>query len=95
MQYAFVEFLIGKFRAECLNLNWLQGKAHARNEIAAWRSDYNTVGPHKLLGCRTPIECERTAPNSPEGLSGVSFPSSCGQSLPTPLTHPSTLMPSN
>ena len=54
VENAFVESFNGKFRDECLNENWFQGLADAREKIETWRLDYNTVRPHSALGDRTP-----------------------------------------
>jgi putative transposase len=47
-QNAYVEN--GKFRDECLNEQWFETLAQARQEIARWRRDYNEVRPHSSLG---------------------------------------------
>ena len=55
-QNAFIESFNGKFRDECLNLNWFVDLRHAREVIEAWRVDYNTVRPHSSLRYLTPEE---------------------------------------
>ena len=40
--------------AELLNESLFFGLAHARAEIAAWVTDYNTERPHSALGYQTP-----------------------------------------
>jgi putative transposase len=54
VENAFVESFNGKFRDECLNEHWFQSIAEAKQIIEAWRSDYNTVRPHRSLGQLTP-----------------------------------------
>ena len=50
MQNAYIESFNGKFRDECLNEHWFQTLAQARQEIEAWRQDYNDVRPHSSVG---------------------------------------------
>jgi len=44
----------GKFRDECLSLEWFRSWAEARVVIEAWRRHYNEVRPHSRLGYLTP-----------------------------------------
>ena len=46
----------GKFRDECLGMQWFQNRTEARVLIEAWRRDYNSVRPHSSLGNLTPAE---------------------------------------
>jgi putative transposase len=39
----------GKFRDECLSLEWLRSRAEAKIIIEAWRRHYNEVRPHSSL----------------------------------------------
>lgn len=55
-QNAYIESFNGKFRNECLNQHWFLNLAHARQEIEAWRKDYNENRPHSSLRYRTPNE---------------------------------------
>ena len=50
------ESLIGKFRDECLSLEWFQSRAEAKVVIESWRRHYNEVRPHSSLGYLTPAE---------------------------------------
>ena len=50
----YVESFHDTFRDECLSLHWFLDLSDARQLIAAWREDYNTVRPHQGLGHRTP-----------------------------------------
>lgn len=45
----------GKFRGECLNLEWFRNRAKARVLIEQWRQHYNSDRPHSSLGYRTPF----------------------------------------
>jgi len=48
MQNGYIESFNGKFRDECLNEQWFESLAQARECIARWRQDYNEVRPHSL-----------------------------------------------
>jgi putative transposase len=44
----------GKFRDECLSLEWFRSRAEAKVVIESWRRHYNEVRPHSSLGYQTP-----------------------------------------
>jgi putative transposase len=46
----------GKFRDECLDMEWFRTRAEAIVQIEHWRHHYNEVRPHSSLGYRTPVE---------------------------------------
>ncbi len=46
----------GKFRDECLSLEWFRNRTEAKVVIEQWRRHYNEVRPHSRLGYRTPNE---------------------------------------
>ena len=46
----------GKFRDECLSLEWFPGRINAKITIEDWRKHYNEVRPHSSLGNKTPLE---------------------------------------
>ena len=46
----------GKFRDECLSLEWFRSRAEAKVVIETWRQHFNTVRPHSSLGYMTPAE---------------------------------------
>jgi putative transposase len=46
----------GKFRDECLSLEWFRSRAEAKVVIETWRRHYNEVRPHSSLGYLTPAE---------------------------------------
>lgn len=56
VQNAHVESFNGKFRDECLNMNWFLHLGDAREKIEGWRADYNERRPHSSLEYRTPAE---------------------------------------
>jgi len=50
------ESLNGKFRDECLSLEWFRSRTEAKVVIEIWRKHYNEVRPHSSLGYLTPNE---------------------------------------
>lgn len=49
----------GKFRNECLNLEWFRNRLEAKVGIERWRRHYNEERPHMSLGDLTPAEFKR------------------------------------
>ena len=58
-QNGFVESFNGRLRDECLNETLFTSLSHARQVLADWREDYNTVRPHSQLDGRTPDQVAR------------------------------------
>lgn len=56
VQNGHVESFNGRFRDECLNMNWFVNLRDARRKIELWRNEYNAERPHSSLGYRTPAE---------------------------------------
>ena len=57
----------GKFRDECLSVEWFRTRREAQVIIEAWRQHYNTVRPHSSLGYLTPHQFKRhDPPNFPQ-----------------------------
>jgi putative transposase len=52
----FIESFNGKFRDECLSVNWFLSLQDAQEKIEAWRWEYNHLRPHSSLNNFTPIE---------------------------------------
>jgi putative transposase len=81
----------GKFRDECLSLEWFRSRAEAKIVIEAWRKHYNEVRPHSSLGYLTPAEFvaklneNDAAPVSATGRDAAV----CGASAPRPVASPS------
>lgn len=81
----------GKFRDECLSLEWFRSRAEAKVVIEAWRRHYNEVRPHSSLGYLTPAEFaatlkdETAAPAHATGRSAAV----CGASALRPVAQPS------
>jgi putative transposase len=46
----------GRFRDECLSLEWFRSRREATVIIETWRRHYNAVRPHSSLNYRTPLE---------------------------------------
>ena len=55
-QNAAGESFNGKFRDECLSLEWFQNRIDAKIVIEGWRRHYNETRPHSSLGYLTPAE---------------------------------------
>lgn len=50
----------GKFRDECLNLEWFRSRAEAKVFIESWGRQYNQIRPHSSLNYLTPNEFIQT-----------------------------------
>jgi putative transposase len=81
----------GKFRDECLSLEWFRSRGEAKVLIEAWRKHFNTVRPHSSLGYLTPaafaagVEAKNAASVRATGrIAAV-----CGASAPRPVASPS------
>ncbi|MBV1824623.1 IS3 family transposase [Komagataeibacter oboediens] len=72
-----VESFNGRLRDECLNETLFTSLTHARQILADWREDYNTVRPHSQLNGRTPDQVARQGSrgHAPETLAIPSTPS--------------------
>jgi putative transposase len=70
-QNGVTESFNGKFRDECLSLEWFRSRAEAKVIIEAWRRHYNEVRPHSSLDYLTPNEfAARTARSAPRNATG-------------------------
>lgn len=58
------ESFSGKFRDECLSMEYFRSRAEARAIIEGWRQHYNAVRPHSSLGGMTPAEFKTTITQS-------------------------------
>lgn len=63
-QNAKIESFNGRLRDECLNQEWFTCLEHARDVLAAWKEDYNTVRPHSALDYKTPAEWAQSKADS-------------------------------
>ena len=50
----------GKFRDECLAMEWFRTRTEAKVMIEMWRLHYNDVRPHSSLGKQTPTAFSRS-----------------------------------
>jgi putative transposase len=81
----------GKFRDECLSLEWFRSRAEAKVVIETWRRHFNEVRPHSSLGYLTPAAFAarlRTEDTAPADVTGRGAAVS-GASAPRPVTSPS------
>jgi putative transposase len=46
----------GKFRDECLSMEWFRNRIDAKIAIEQFRRQYNEIRPHSSLGQLTPVE---------------------------------------
>jgi len=57
----------GKFRDECLSLEWFRSREETRVVIETWRRHYNHVRPHQSLNDLTPIEFKTRYDSTQQG----------------------------
>lgn len=80
----------GKFRDECLSLEWFRSRAEAKVMIEKWRKHFNEVRPHSSLGYLTPavfaakLREQDAAPVQATGRSAAV----CGASALRPVAQP-------
>jgi putative transposase len=85
-QNAFIESFNGRLRDELLNETLFGSLSHAREALAIWTNDYNTVRPHSALGNLPPAAyAEITAP----GMQRDGALPLCGSSARRPVASPS------
>jgi putative transposase len=85
-QNAFVESFNGKLRDELLNETLFTSLAHAREALADWRSDFNTVRPHSGVGGLTPALYAGQVVSLMQRDGSTAL---CGGSAPRPVASPS------
>src|SRR3954469_101933 len=49
----------GKFRDECLSMQWFKNRSDAKILIEDFRRQFNEIRPHSALGNLTPVEFKR------------------------------------
>ena len=64
-QNGFNESFNGKFRDECLSVEWFRNRREAQVVIEQWRREYNTERPHSSLGNVPPLEFLRQYEEAP------------------------------
>jgi putative transposase len=62
-QNSYIESFNGKLRDECLNEQEFINLEHAKEQIEAFREDYNQTRPHSSLGKMTPAEFAARGPH--------------------------------
>ena len=96
-QNGMLESFNGKFRDECLGMEWFLSRAQAKVVIEAWRKHFNEVRPHSSLDYLTPAEFAaklqhtNAAPASATGRGAAR----CGGFAPRPVATPSLKGQSN
>ena len=70
----------GKFRDECLSVEWFRSRREAKVVIESWRQHYNEVRPHSSLQYLTPTGVQAATPPRPAtrrllGITVSEFPS--------------------
>ena len=89
-QNGVTESFNGKFRDECLSLEWFRSRAEAKVIIETWRRHYNEVRPHSSLDYLTPNEfVARQKDAAPPHATGQGAALS-GPPRPGPLHQPPT-----
>jgi putative transposase len=86
MQNGQAESFNGRFREECLNVNWFCNVMDGRWKIAAWKKEYNEERPHSSLGYRTPEEFAREISGEKGCGKGAAWKSK--NNFSTPLGNP-------
>jgi putative transposase len=62
----------GKFRDECLSMEWFRNRLEARVIIEDWRRHYNDVRPHSSLNYLTPRQFGGNLSNDSTTMASVS-----------------------
>jgi putative transposase len=86
-QNGVAESFNGKFRDECLSLEWFRSRAEAKVIIETWRRHYNEVRPHSSLGYLTPNEFAALQANAALRHATGRGAAVSGPSRPGPLHH--------
>lgn len=84
-QNAFIESFNGRLRDELLNETLFRSLDHAREMLAFWKDDYNTVRPHSALGNLPPAAYAKlSAPEMQRDGASERY----GGSTPRPVASP-------
>lgn len=70
------ESLNGKFRDECLSMEWFRNRTEAKVIIETWRRHYNEDRPHSSLGYRTPKQFKEEQQQRQQQVTSTTEPSS-------------------
>ncbi len=85
-QNAFIESFNGRLRDELLNGTLFRSLDHAREALAEWMTDYNTVRPHSAIGNMPPAVYAKL---SDPGMQRDGSLRSTGGFAPRPVAPPS------
>jgi putative transposase len=85
-QNAFIESFNGRLRDELLNETLFTSLAHAREALAIWRDDYNTVRPHSAIGNVPPAVYAKLSDPAKQRDGSLELP---WGSAPRPVASPS------
>jgi len=90
-QNGVAESFNGKFRDECLSLEWFRSRAEAKVMIETWRRHYNEVRPHSSLDYMTPAEfvAKEEKQDAAAAQATGQVAAVCGASAPWPVAEPS------
>jgi putative transposase len=55
----------GRYRDDCLSVEWFRSRAEAKVVIEAWRLHFNAIRPHSSLNYLTPLEFKQQHHPSP------------------------------
>ena len=68
----------GKFRDECLSLEWFRSRAEAKVVIETWRRHFNEVRPHSSLGYLDTGRVRGEAQAASRSVAAGNGPDRCG-----------------
>lgn len=85
-QNAFIESFNGRLRDELLNETLFTSLAHAREALAIWKDDYNTVRPHSAIGNMPPAVYAKLSDPAKQRDGSLELP---WGSTPRPVASPS------
>jgi putative transposase len=85
-QNAFIESFNGRLRDELLNETLFTSIAHAREALAIWKDDYNTVRPHSSIGNVPPAVYAKLSDPAMQRDGSLELP---WGSAPRPVASPS------
>ena len=88
-QNGVVESFNGKFRDECLSLEWFRSRAEAKAVIETWRQHYNQVRPHSTLNDLTPAEFVARGARPADRRATGRTAAVCGPNALRPVAAPS------
>jgi putative transposase len=88
-QNGVAESFNGKFRDECLSLEWFRSRAEAKVVIETWREHFNTVRPHSSLGYLTPAQFVARGAKASDRKATGRVAAIFGVFAPRPVAQPS------